>query len=100
MAGFNQHNYPVFNAEAKRLRALGYMIINPAEINPLVLTDIYTEECYKYLKKDLNMILNNADALLVMPGWEFSYGCNAEVSLAKAIKLPIYNINLTIGDGK
>lgn len=34
MTGVPEYNYPAFNAEAARLRALGYTVENPAE-NPL-----------------------------------------------------------------
>jgi hypothetical protein len=34
MTGLPEFNYPAFNAEAARLRALGYQVENPAE-NPL-----------------------------------------------------------------
>lgn len=34
MSGMPEHNFPAFNAEAARLRALGYDVVNPAELNP------------------------------------------------------------------
>jgi hypothetical protein len=34
MTGLPDYNHPAFRAEAKRLRALGYTVVNPAEINP------------------------------------------------------------------
>ena len=100
MTGFKNRNYPVFNAEAKRLRELGFTIINPADLHPLSNSSTYEDEDYKALRKDLSIILSSVDGILVMPGWEFSYGCNAEVSVAKAVKIPIYNIELTVGDSK
>ena len=33
MTGIEDLNFPAFHAEAARLRALGYTVINPAEIN-------------------------------------------------------------------
>ena len=34
MTGLPELNFPAFHAEAARLRAFGYEVINPAEINP------------------------------------------------------------------
>lgn len=34
MTGLPDLNFPAFHAEAARLRALGYEVSNPAEINP------------------------------------------------------------------
>lgn len=33
MSGLPEHNFPAFNAEAARLRGLGYDVVNPVEIN-------------------------------------------------------------------
>lgn len=35
MTGLPDYNYPAFNAEAARLRALGYTVENPAENPPV-----------------------------------------------------------------
>ncbi len=32
MSGIKDNNFPVFHAEAARLRALGYTVVSPAEI--------------------------------------------------------------------
>lgn len=34
MSGIEALNFPAFHAEARRLRALGHTVVNPAEINP------------------------------------------------------------------
>lgn len=34
MTGLRELNFPAFNAEAARLRAAGWEVLNPAEINP------------------------------------------------------------------
>ncbi|WP_156773566.1 DUF4406 domain-containing protein, partial [Paraburkholderia tropica] len=33
MTGYAELNFPLFRAEAARLRALGFEIVNPAELN-------------------------------------------------------------------
>jgi hypothetical protein len=34
MTGLPEFNYPAFHAEAARLRAQGFEVVSPAEINP------------------------------------------------------------------
>ena len=83
MTGLPEFNFPAFRAEAERLRALGYAVTNPAEIN----TDTTTpwQEC---LRQDLREMLD-CDAIALMPGWEQSRGANLELHVAHRVGMQI-----------
>ena len=86
-------NFPAFFAAAEYLRRQGFEVFNPAE------EDLKTWGCLdavkKYanyrdcLKKDLLYLLDHADAMYVLPGWEASKGVAVELALAKALGLKI-----------
>lgn len=83
MSGMPEHNFPAFNAEAARLRGLGYDIVNPVDINPDVSTP--RNEC---LRKDL-MALLTCDTIAMLPGWQESTGAHLEMHVAHRIGMPI-----------
>lgn len=91
MQGLPEHNFPAFNAEATRLRELGYTVVNPAELNepgtPWV-------TC---MRTDIRMLLL-CDAIAMLPGWEKSRGANLEWMIATELGMPVYDSNLLIGD--
>jgi len=75
MTGLPDYNYPAFHAETARLRALGFEVISPAEINP----DGGTwETC---MRRDIAQMLT-CDTVAILPGWNQSRGANVEVELA------------------
>ena len=43
-----------------------------------------------YYQLDLHFLKNIADAVLVVPGWESSFGTKREIATAKEIGLPIF----------
>ena len=83
MTGIPDFNHPAFHAEAARLRALGYDVINPAEIN----TDP-TAPWHECLKKDL-MALLQCDTVAVLPGGEWSRGVRLELQVAGQLQIDI-----------
>ncbi len=83
MSGIPQHNLPAFNAEAARLRALGYEVVNPVDINPDP-----GAAWHDYLRKDLIEMLG-CDTLALLPGWEMSDGANLELHVAHRVKMRI-----------
>jgi hypothetical protein len=96
MAGIPDHNFPAFNAKAAELRALGHFVYNPAEIEPDEYLKIATEEkraefhnsgYRNCLRKELQWICDEAEAIYLLQGWEYSLGANSEFNTAKAVKL-------------
>lgn len=74
MTGLPDFNYPAFNAEAARLRAIGYHVENPAE-NPQQAT------WQGYMRQALRQMMT-CDAMALLPNWHESRGARIENSLA------------------
>lgn len=68
-----------FGDAADELRALGYHIINPAEICQVIPTDQLSYEAIMQI--DL-ALLERADYLVQLPDWEESRGANRELGFA------------------
>ena len=81
MSQIKDYNYPAFAKAAKKLRAQGHWVLNPAELNPPV------KDYRQCLAVDLAWICAHADAIALMPGWENSKGSAVEFNLARAIGL-------------
>ena len=93
MTGIEDYNFPAFIQKAKELRAKGLTVFSPAEADlekwgdmEGVKKNATYREC---LKTDLLYILDHADAIYLLPGWEKSKGVAAELALAKALKLEV-----------
>ncbi|MCY1313427.1 hypothetical protein D9M70_639510 [compost metagenome] len=74
MSGLPEMNYPAFNAEAARLRALGYQVENPAE-NPI------QPSWEDYMKQAITQMLT-CDLVAMLPNWHESKGAKLEYHLA------------------
>lgn len=79
MTGLPDYNYPAFNAEAARLRALGLHVENPAE-NP----DQETWEAY--LRQALAQMLT-CERVHFLPGWFGSRGARLEWIVAMKLDM-------------
>ncbi len=76
MTGLPDYNYPAFNAEAARLRALGYTVENPAE-NPLP-----ADSPWHMCMRDAIRQMLTCDTVAFLPDWRESRGANVEIELA------------------
>jgi hypothetical protein len=83
MTGIPEFNFPLFNAETARLRALGYEVVNPAEVNPD--TTMCWAEC---MKRDIPALLT-CDGVALLPGWHSSRGALLERHIADALGLTV-----------
>lgn len=83
MTGYPELNFPAFHARTAELRAEGYEVINPAEVNPDPAT-LYAD-C---MRKDLAVLLT-CDKLVLLPGWHASRGASAEWLVADICGLAI-----------
>lgn len=83
MTGLPDFNFPAFNAEAARLRELGYDVVNPAEINQEQNTTWH--EC---MRNDLKALLD-CDALALLDGWQQSAGAHLEMHVAHRVGIHI-----------
>ena len=76
MTGLPEFNYPAFNAEAARLRALGYAVENPAE------NEAPADKTWSgYLRLAIAQLVT-CDTVALLPGWEKSEGAKLEHHIA------------------
>lgn len=75
-------NFPAFMEEARRLRKLGYDVVNPVDINPD--QDAEWADC---LRADLRELLT-CDTIAMLPGWQNSRGAKLERYVAKELGMP------------
>lgn len=87
MTGIPDFNFPKFHRLAAVIRATGVECFNPAE------TDGGSQDKpYEfYIREDIKALLECTE-LALMPGWENSKGANLELSIARALKLPVYQL--------
>lgn len=95
MRGIPEFNFPAFFAAAKTLRDLGHDVFNPAEKGEEkeVTNDPGLQEKLAFRRKvfklDTTYICDEAEAVVLLPGWEKSLGAVAEQALARAIGLNV-----------
>jgi Domain of unknown function (DUF4406) len=95
-------NEPLFDYVTKQLRASGCTVMNPAEltrelIGPisklLAMSKAERKETRKgLLAKELKWIIDNADRVVLLPGWEKSPGATAERATALAMGIPVHEL--------
>lgn len=73
-SGLPEDNYPAFKAEAARLRAIGFIVENPAE-NPR------QDSWQAYMRMAVAQLVK-CDAVALLPGWYHSRGALIENGLA------------------
>ena len=87
MSGIAELNFPKFHAEAARLRALGYEVVNPAELfdgNPTAVFESpeeYLAHWQKCMRVDLAQLLT-CDTVAMLDGWNSSRGACLEHRVA------------------
>lgn len=103
MRGIKDFNFPAFDAAAAYLRSHGHEVFNPAEkdrehdpkgkswksatgdITAAEKTGMFDRR--KAIRADLDYIIDHADAIALLPGWDQSKGANAELWLARFLDL-------------
>lgn len=80
MTGLPDFNYPVFNAEAERLRALGLHVENPAELPE-------QDTWQAYMRQAITRLVT-CDVVALLPDWEKSRGARIENALAVSLGIP------------
>lgn len=106
MTGIPSFNYPAFDAAAERLRAQGYEVVSPAEMddpevraaamaNPngdLATFDADTGKTWgDLLARDVKLVADEVDGIAVLPGWERSRGARLETFVAKLCGKPVFH---------
>lgn len=91
MTGLPQLNFPAFNAEAERLRALGFQVVNPADLNA---DGTPWQQC---MRIDLAAMLT-CDTIAMLPRWQESRGATLEFVIATELDMPAH-LAANIGSG-
>lgn len=88
MTGLPELNYPAFHAAAAALRALGHVVVNPAE-NPV-------PPCggtwVGYMRISVKQ-LADVEAVVMLPDWQSSPGALLEHRLAMDLKMVAYPLS-------
>lgn len=83
MTGRPDLNFPAFHREAARLRAMGYHVVNPAEI-----TKDQSAGWHECMRRDLAALLD-CDAIALLDGWQGSAGAHLEMHVAHRVGMEI-----------
>lgn len=83
MTGLPDLNFPAFHEAAAQLRAMGYEVVNPAEIN--IDPSAGWLEC---MRADIRELVT-CDAVYLLPGWQGSRGARLERQIADGLGLGI-----------
>lgn len=102
MSGHDDFNFPAFHAVAQKLIEEGHNPVNPANLpQALYCAKTGRLEVVPYcilLDTCLETIAIMADAILLLPGWEFSNGAKREYNLAVKLGLEVLPYPVEICD--
>ncbi|NPT38564.1 DUF4406 domain-containing protein [Paraburkholderia xenovorans] len=86
MTGYPELNFPLFHAETARLRALGFQIVNPAELN-----EGNDGDWLACMRVDIAAIMTEkCEGIALLPGWENSRGAPIEHRLIRDLGLRVF----------
>lgn len=106
MTGIPQFNFPAFDAAALELRALGFTVVSPAELDDKSSRDAamaspdgapgtgssHGETWGDFLARDVKLVADNVDGIAVLPGWHKSRGARLETFVAYLCGKPVVYI--------
>lgn len=111
MSNLPYFNFPTFEKYAKAIEAKGHKVFSPARTDveragfdfsllcpkgtheELAETGVSEKINYKdCMKVDLNWIIDHADAIALLPGWEKSKGARCERALGECLGLEIIEL--------
>lgn len=106
MTGYPRWNYAAFTDAAARLRAAGYQVTAPHEMDeargfdPDAPVDDFGRADYvTALLSDIHAVAA-ACGVAVLPGWSDSPGATAEVAFAAAIGIPFADVDDWVAAGE
>lgn len=102
MSGYPQFNFPLFISAAADLRARGYEIVSPAELDAENGIDKQamesadgdasklTQTWGDLLSRDVKIVADQVQGIIVLPGWERSRGARLEAFVGLLSKHKFY----------
>lgn len=96
MSGIADHNFPAFHDAAKALRAKGFDVVSPAELDEAEkggipdAVEVGSAEYVEYLSRDVLHVVG-VHALVMLPGWQKSRGAKFEAYIAAGLEKPVYS---------
>jgi hypothetical protein len=105
MTGLPQFNIPAFERQTRRLRAAGYTVVSPVELDSDLIRSealasktgampvggkIGGETWGEILARDVRVIADTIDAICVLPNWQQSRGARLEVFVGMLCGKSIY----------
>ncbi len=81
-----------FSGAEERLEAAGFGTINPA-----ALPHEDPQNWVACMRLDIPIMIQNADGLALLPGWIDSKGAWLEVTIARALNMPIQHLENWLG---
>lgn len=105
MRGYKDYNFPKFDEVKARFERLNWNVISPADLDRKAgfPADAESPEAIKqYAARDTAAIIEECDAIALLPNWVDSKGAAAELFLARMLKLEVYDGHGTrfVGDGE
>lgn len=107
MRGYKDFNFPLFHEATSVLRDRGYEVFSPAErdlaegLDPTSETGSFSDcpefDLSQALLADLTFICNEADGIVMLPGWEDSQGACAEYHTARCLGKSVYYYKEIVG---
>lgn len=99
MTGIPQFNFPAFDEASKWLRDHGYNVISPAELDDEEIREAAlaspdgcegsaspnNETWGDFLARDVKLVADQVDIIVVLPGWEKSRGARLETFCGYAL---------------
>ena len=104
MTGYPDLNFPAFHAAAKSLRAAGYEVVNPAELNAHGLFGLISAKLLKRWAGWLRcshwrqcMVIDIrelvlCDGIALLPCWENSKGASLEYRIARGLDMQVERV--------
>lgn len=83
MTGYPLLNFPAFEAMAARLRAAGFRVVSPNEINEV--PGMSWEEA---MRKNIPALCT-CQGIATLPGWDKSRGASLEVHIGEALGMSV-----------
>ena len=113
MSGIPQFNFPAFDTAKLSLLAEGYDVVSPAELDDetaraaALASPDGDLEAYKdatgetwgdFLARDVKLIADEVDGVILLEGWEESKGARLEAFVARTCGKPVYDYEVWFND--